>query len=120
MSFPRFPPALQVADLVQNSSNPDVYTFDRFLPSTRNESLSLVILYAAPTDEGFPALYDLLNKLAQPPAGHPRLQFALRWKINTEAPATTFSGRYDVKAELEGNVEVVEGGSNQLAISNRI
>ncbi|GAA5965188.1 hypothetical protein JCM3765_002871 [Sporobolomyces pararoseus] len=86
-------------------STPELYAFDRLLPATRNSSLPLVVLYAAPTDEAFPGLFDFLHKLAQPTSGFPRLQFALRWKINTDAPATLFAGRYDVKAHLETGKE---------------
>ncbi|GAA5914311.1 uncharacterized protein JCM6883_001811 [Sporobolomyces salmoneus] len=89
-------------------STPELHLFDRLLPAQRNESLPLVVLYAAPTDEGFPALFDALHKLAQPPAGYPRLQFALRWKVNTESPITLFTGGYDVKAQLESESKVAE------------
>ncbi|GAA6010177.1 hypothetical protein JCM11491_005377 [Sporobolomyces phaffii] len=76
-------------------SSPELHSFDRLLPSHRNESLPLVVLYSTATDEAFPALFDVLHRLAQPAAGYPRIQFALRWKLDDAARASFSPGRYD-------------------------
>ncbi|GAA5936022.1 uncharacterized protein JCM15063_002684 [Sporobolomyces koalae] len=85
---------------------PELHSFDRLLPAARNESLPLVVLYAAATDEVFPALFDLLYKLAQPAAGSPRLQFALRWKPNTDVSLSSLVSRFDSQAKLAASAQV--------------
>lgn len=84
------------------SSSPELYPFDRLLPKIRDESLPLIVLYASATDEAFPTLFDFLHKLAQPANGHPRIQLALRWKLNRD-DETTFRDRFDVNAHLESS-----------------
>lgn len=84
--------------------------FDVLLPAERDAALPFVVLYATPVDEEFPALYDLLSALAQPKFGRPRLQFAVRWKPDTQAaeqprPIPLFSAKLDVK---EGSIPAVE------------
>lgn len=83
------------------SASPTLHSFDRILPTSRNDSLPLVVLYASPTDERFPALFDFLHNLASPKSVQPRLQFALRWKTNKDAPANSLLNHFDVQAVIE-------------------
>ncbi|BGP14496.1 hypothetical protein JCM10213_003082 [Rhodosporidiobolus nylandii] len=87
-------------------ATPETYSFDRFLPAGRNESLPLVILYGAPTSESFPALYDALHALAQPRVGKPRLQFALRFKPDTQSPVNYFLPDFVAEATVKSGLDL--------------
>ncbi|GAA5913386.1 hypothetical protein JCM6882_004106 [Rhodosporidiobolus microsporus] len=89
-------------------SSPKTYPFDRFFPAERDESLPLVVFYAAPTDEAFPELFEALYALAKPKAGKPRLQFALRWKPDTKTPVEHYLPDFVAEAALTSGVEVPE------------
>jgi hypothetical protein len=82
------------------------YAFDRYLPSVRDESLPLVVLYAAPTDENFPVLFEFLYNLAQPRFGKARVQFAIRWKPDTKVVTVGGFPDFSVEAIVKSGVEV--------------
>ncbi|GAA6063990.1 hypothetical protein JCM10212_002422 [Sporobolomyces blumeae] len=98
---------------------PALYEFDRLLPPTRSEKLPLVVLYASPTDEAFPALFDLVYNLAKPAWGQPRLQFALRWKANSDSDTEYPLQRFDATASVVSGVETGPHASDlsTLAVS---
>ncbi|GAA6011345.1 hypothetical protein JCM10207_008308 [Rhodosporidiobolus poonsookiae] len=86
--------------------SPALHTFDRLLPLARDESLPLVVLYAAPTDEKFPAMFEALYALAAPKAGKPRLQFAIRFKPDTKFSIESYRSGFAVEATIESGFEV--------------
>ncbi|GAA5974262.1 hypothetical protein JCM11641_003363 [Rhodosporidiobolus odoratus] len=87
---------------------PKTYPFDRFLPLIRNESLPFVVLYAASSDEAFPRLFEALHALAQPKAGKPRLQFALRWKPDTQAGPEYYAPEFSAEVTIQSGIELSE------------
>ncbi|GAA5919728.1 hypothetical protein JCM1841_000772 [Sporobolomyces salmonicolor] len=89
------------------SATPQLYPFDRLLPTIRDDSLPLVVLYGAPSDEAFPGLFELLHGLASPRAGAPRLQFALRWKPDTGREHELSLGHFAAEAEIKEGVETL-------------
>ncbi|ORY74278.1 hypothetical protein BCR35DRAFT_306724 [Leucosporidium creatinivorum] len=96
--------------VIAKGDDPMDLGFDVLLPAKRDTALPFVVLYATPVDEEFPALYDLLSALAQPKFGRPRLQFAVRWKPDTQAaaerrPIPLFSAKLDIK---EGSIPAVD------------
>ncbi|GAA5855799.1 hypothetical protein JCM8547_000360 [Rhodosporidiobolus lusitaniae] len=86
----------------------ELYDFDHLLPTVRDESLPLVVLYAAPTDEAFPPLYEGLYALAKPKYGKPRVQFAIRWKLDSEAPETHWYPDFAAEATVKSGLEIAE------------
>ncbi|BGP38538.1 killer toxin resistant protein [Rhodotorula kratochvilovae] len=84
----------------------ETYDFDRFLPAKRDASLPLVVLYAAPTDEAFPALFEGLYALAS--QRRPRLQLALRWKPDTAVEREGYEPDFAVEAVIKEGVETPE------------
>ncbi|GAA6037240.1 hypothetical protein JCM8097_008638 [Rhodosporidiobolus ruineniae] len=85
---------------------PQLRSFDHIYQGERNESLPLVVLYATPTDEAFPELFNALVSLARPRFGIPRLQFALRWKPDTGAPVVQGLPDFTVEAQVNSGFEV--------------
>jgi hypothetical protein len=94
--------------MLQHLSSIKTYPFDHYLPETRDETVPVVVLYAAPTDENFPVLFEVLYKLAKPQFGQPRIQFALRWKPDTQAAAEYDYPDFAVKAVVKSGLEVEE------------
>ncbi|GAA5890567.1 hypothetical protein JCM5296_004299 [Sporobolomyces johnsonii] len=89
------------------SATPQLYPFDRLVPTIRDDALPLVVLYGAPSDEAFPGLFELLHGLASPRAGEPRLQFALRWKPDTGHEHELSLGLFTAEAEIKAGVETL-------------
>uniref|UniRef100_A0A0K3C8L8 BY PROTMAP: gi/342320670/gb/EGU12609.1/ Proteophosphoglycan ppg4 [Rhodotorula glutinis ATCC 204091] n=1 Tax=Rhodotorula toruloides TaxID=5286 RepID=A0A0K3C8L8_RHOTO len=73
----------------------------------RNSSLPLVVLYAAPTDEALPELYNALHALAAPASGRPpRLQFAIRWRPDPKLKLQSYEPDWRVEAAIKDGYEV--------------
>jgi len=86
---------------------PQTYEFDHFLPAERDESLPLVVLYAAPSDEQFVPLFEGLYALAA--RAKPRLQLAVRWKPDTGAERVQgYVPDFAVEAVIKDGFETVE------------
>ncbi|TNY21400.1 Proteophosphoglycan ppg4, partial [Rhodotorula diobovata] len=86
---------------------PQTYEFDHFLPAERDESLPLVVLYAAPSDEQFVPLFEGLYALAA--RAKPRLQLAVRWKPDTGAERVQgYVPDFAVEAVIKDGSETVE------------
>ncbi|GAA5976038.1 hypothetical protein JCM10908_005365 [Rhodotorula pacifica] len=87
-------------------TQPKVEPFDRLLPPVRNESLPLVVLYAAPRDEAFPKIYERLHMLATGEA--PRLQLALRWRSDPKDDTEGFVASFRAEATIKEGLSVPE------------
>ncbi|GAA5852391.1 hypothetical protein JCM9279_001186 [Rhodotorula babjevae] len=86
--------------------SPATYDFDHFLPADLDESLPLVVLYAAATDESFVALFEGLYSLAARP--RPRIQLALRWKPDTAVEREGYAPDFAVEAVIQDGFEAPE------------
>ncbi|PRQ78060.1 hypothetical protein AAT19DRAFT_9128 [Rhodotorula toruloides] len=91
-----------------DGDSPKTYSFDRFFPhDIQNSSLPLVVLYAAPTDEALPELYNALHALAAPASGRPpRLQFAIRWRPDPKLKLQSYEPDWRVEAAIKDGYEV--------------
>ncbi|KAL7343033.1 Proteophosphoglycan ppg4 [Rhodotorula toruloides] len=103
------------------SDSPKTYSFDRFFPhDSQNSSLPLVVLYAAPTDEALPELYNALHALAAPASGRPpRLQFAIRWRLDPKLELQSYEPDWRVEAAIKDGYKApqVESDFSARAVS---
>ncbi|GEM06799.1 UDP-glucose:glycoprotein glucosyltransferase [Rhodotorula toruloides] len=92
---------------IRGDASPKTYSFDRFFPyDALNSSLPLVVLYAAPTDEALPELYNALHALAAPASGRPpRLQFAIRWRPDLKLELQSYEPDWRVEAAIMDGFE---------------
>ncbi|GAA6054209.1 hypothetical protein JCM3770_001393 [Rhodotorula araucariae] len=97
---------IETGPLKVQGDSPETFDFDRFLPAERDASLPLVVLYAATTDEAFPALFEGLYALAN--TARPRLQLALRWKPDTAFVRQGYEPDFAVEAIIQEGVEMPE------------
>lgn len=104
------------------SESPKTYAFDRFFPhDTLNSSLPLVVLYAAPTDEALPELYNALHALAEPASGRPaRLQFAIRWRPDPKLEQQSYEPDWRVEAAIKDGYEAPQIESGEFAFLHRL
>ncbi|KAJ8296002.1 Syntaxin-like protein psy1 [Rhodotorula toruloides] len=103
------------------ADSPKTYSFDRFFPhDSQNSSLPLVVLYAAPTDEALPELYNALHALAAPASGRPpRLQFAIRWRLDPKLELQSYEPDWRVEAAIKDGYKApqVESDFSARAVS---
>ncbi|KPV76430.1 uncharacterized protein RHOBADRAFT_52440 [Rhodotorula graminis WP1] len=98
--------AIEQGPIRLDGGSPATYDFDHFLPADLDESLPLVVLYAAPTDEAFVALFKGLYALAARPS--PRIQLALRWKPDTAVELQGYAPDFAVEAVIKDGFEAPE------------